>query len=126
MPASPGAFLNVKDQDLDIEALLLDVTSTLAGGVAQRLAAKLDGGCTINAIYDADESPYVSNININAGAGGLLNFAITVVGLPTSRFLTIPMRIAKVHWKSGTETAVMYSFDAKVDGRVGTFVFPAA
>lgn len=124
--AGPGAFLTVKDQDLDFEALLYDVTSTLAGGVRQRLGGPLDAGATINAVYDYDQSPYVGTININPGAGGILNFAISIVGLATTRFLQFPMRIQKVHWKAGVENAVSYSFDAKIDGRVGSIVFPAA
>lgn len=115
--------LGVKDQDLDLSSLLIDVTTTLSGGGRARLAALLDASATITAEYDADQSPYLAIPNIVPGAGGLLVFAITA---GATRGIQVPMRIEKVHWSSGTEKGVMYSFDAKMDSRVGLIVYPAA
>lgn len=118
-----GQVLNVKDQDLDLSSLLYDVTGTLAGGVRARLAGPTDAAATILAQYDADSSPYLISPNITQGAGGLLVFYITA---GDTRGIQVPMRIEKVHWKSGVETNVQYSFDAKCDSRVGVIVYPAA
>jgi hypothetical protein len=118
-----AAALTVKDQDLDILSLLLDVTTTLAGGFRARIAGLGDAAATINAVYDADNSPYLPIPAIIPGAGGLLVFGITAF-LP-QRGISVPMRIEKVHWKSGIETSVMYSFDAKMDSRLGLIVYPA-
>lgn len=120
---APGIALTVKDQDLDLSALLLDVTTVLSGGGRARLASLQDASTTINAQYDADASPYLAVPNIVPGAGGILLFAITVGAL---RNLQVPMRIEKVHWKSGVEGSVMYSFDAKMDSRLGVIVYPPA
>lgn len=114
--------MTVKDQDLDLSALLFDVTSTLAGGLRARLGGPVDASATINAVYDADQSPYLAVPNIVQGAGGLLVFFITAA--EPKRGIQVPMRIEKVHYKSGVETAVLYSFDAKMDSRVGQLVFP--
>lgn len=115
--------LAVKDQDLDLTALLLDVSTTLALGLRARLGGMQDASATILAQYDADASPYLIVPKIIQGAGGLLLFAITV---GATRNIQVPMRIEKVHWKSGTETSVMYSFDAKMDSRIGQLVMPPA
>ena len=118
-----ATVLTVKDQDLDLSALLIDVTTVLAGGGTARLGGKNDASADIVAIYDADKSPYLAVPNIVQGAGGLLLFAITV---GATRSLQVPMRIEKVHWTSGLEKAVAYSFTAKMDVRVGALVYPAA
>lgn len=117
------AAVAVRDQDLDLSALLLEVTSTLSGGFRARLGGLGDSASTILAVYDADTSPYLAVPNIIPGAGGLLLFALTV---GATRNIQVPMRVEKVHWKSGTETAVMWNFDAKMDSRIGLLVFPAA
>lgn len=118
-----AAALAVKDQDLDLSALLLDVTSVLSGGARARLGGLNDAACTCTAVYDADISPYLPTPNIVPGAGGLLLYAVTV---GATRNIQVPMRIEKVHWKSGIETAVMWNFDCKMDSRIGTVVYPAA
>ena len=115
--------LPVHDQDLDLTALLLDVTSVLSGGNRARLGGLGDAAATIACVYDADASPYLSVPNIVPGNGGFLIFNIAVAG---TRFFTLPMRVEKLHWKSGIESAVMYNFDAKMDSRLGAIVFPSA
>ena len=115
--------LTVRDQDLDLSALLLDVTSVLSGGARARLGGLQDASGTMTAVYDADSSPYLTIPNIVPGAGGLLLYAVTV---GATRSIQVPMRIEKVHWTNGIEKAVMYNFDAKMDSRIGTVVYPAA
>jgi hypothetical protein len=118
-----GAALAVKDQDLDLSALLLDVTSVLSGGYRARLGGLGDAESDVKAVYDADASPYLAVPNIVPGAGGLMLFAITV---GATRNFQVPMRVEKLHWVSGVETAVMWSFHAKMDSRIGNIVYPSA
>jgi hypothetical protein len=118
----PPILLTVRDQDLDVMSLLYDTTNRLSQGVRSRLAGPTDAAATILAVHDADQPAYLAAGGfIQQGQGGLLLFFITI----TSIFIQVPMRIEKVHWKSGTETEVMYSFDAKCDSRVGTLIWPA-
>lgn len=117
------AALAVRDQDLDLSALLLDVTSVLSGGYRARLGGLGDAAATILAVYDADTSPYLAVPNIVPGAGGFMHFAIAV---GATRVISVPMRVEKLHWKSGTESAVMWNFDSKMDSRLGEIVYPAA
>lgn len=114
--------LPVRDQDLDLSSLLFDVTNRLSQGSRARLAGPQDAAATILAQHDADAPSYLAAGGlIQNGMGGMLLFFITPI-----LFISVPMRIEKVHWKSGTETQVTYSFDAKMDSRVGTLVYPAA
>lgn len=125
IPQGQGAAvaLTVRDQDLDLSALLLDVTSCLSQGARARLGGLQDAECTITAVYDADSSPYLAVPNIVQGAGGILLFAITV---GATRNIQVPLRVEKVHWKGGIETAIMWNFSAKMDSRIGSLVYPAA
>ena len=117
-----GVVLTVRDQDLDILSLLLDCSNRLSQGSRARIAGIQDAAATIVAVHDADNPAYLAAGGfIQNGQGGLLLFFITPV-----IFIQVPMRIEKVHWKSGTETEVMYNFDAKMDSRVGTLVWPAS
>lgn len=114
-------LLNIRSHNLDISALLFDVTSSGSGGLTARLAGKVDCAGTIQADYDLDLSPYLAVPAIVTAGRGFAYFYLS----PT-RFFQIPAVIEKVHYEVAVESEVKYSWDVKCDSRVGALVYPAA
>lgn len=120
--AQRGSWLNVAEHNLDIEALLYDVTSTDSGGITQRITGKLDASATVRAFLDNDFPPYLTPPAIITGASGALLFFFSAVVL--NRPFQVPMTIQKVHYGAKVDGASEWAFDSKLNGLVGQLVYP--
>lgn len=114
--------LNIHDDNLDIEALLLDVTNTGSGGLTSRLAGKLDASGTINATFDLNAPPYLAPLFVLPGQSGVYGKGMS----PNSaKSIQVPAIIGKVHYQSGVDSELKYSFDVKMNARAGFLVYPS-
>jgi hypothetical protein len=118
----PVVTLNVHDDNLDISVLLFDTTNTGCFGATSRLAGKLDASATINATFDLAQPPYLAPLFILPGLSGILAKS---VGPGATRIIQVPQIVEKLHFQSGVDSEVKYSFDAKMNCRVGTLIYPS-
>ena len=112
--------LNVKSHTLDLDVLTFDVTHTATGGNTARIGGKADAKGTVNACLDIDNPPYATAPNIIPGVRGIILFYVSAV-----KFTQVPVIVKKLHFESGTEQEVRWSFDVEMDAHTGSFVFPA-
>jgi hypothetical protein len=120
--ASGGAnfLLNIKEQDLALIALLLDVTGYKAGGLRARLAGVIDIEGRIVCDMDADEPPYLAPPLILPGVSGIAVFGTTI-----ARGIQCPLICEKLHQSGGTEKELMWDANWKSNSLAGLLVFPA-
>lgn len=114
------AVLQIKNHNIDISALLVDVTHTGLGGVTGRIGQKIDAAGSINADFDLDFPPYGNPPLIVPATSG-----ICVFGVSPAKGIQIPSIVERLRFQSAVETAVQYSFDVKCNRLAGALVFPS-
>lgn len=113
------ATLNVKSHNLDLTALLHDVTGTRHAGVRARIGGPADAQGTVQADFDLDEAPYHDPPSIRPTVRGLMFFHIS----PT-KAIQVPVIVERLHFESAVESQVKYSFDVKMNALAGALVYP--
>ena len=115
-----GSFLNIKEHNLDISALLHDVTGWKAGGVRARIAGPIDIAGRVVCDMDLDEPPFLAPPLLLPGVKG-----ITVFGVSTTVGIQCPLILEKYHQTGGTDKELMWDADWKANSLAGYLVYPA-
>ncbi len=72
----------------------------------------------MQADFDLDAPPYLLP-QIRFGVQGIIHHFISV-----TKFIQIPVVIAKVHYESAVENQLKYSFDVAMSVLAGSMVYP--
>lgn len=112
--------LNITGWNGDHDGLLFEVTHTGHGGHCARISGRDDWKGTVQADFDLDAPPYLSTTpNIRFGTTGIIRKFVS-----TTKFIQVPVVIAKVHYESAVQSQLKYSFDVAMSVLAGTMVYP--
>lgn len=122
---SATTVLQIKSHNLDLEALMLDVSHSGTGGVRARIAGLQDARATILASLDLDLLPWAAVPKIIPGLWGLIGIHVAERSLGWNP-ITVPVIVQKIHFESAVESEVKYSFDVQMNALAGAFSWASA
>lgn len=116
---NPATVLGIKGHSLDVEDLMLDVTTTQAGGTRARIAGLEDYNGTINLVLDKDALPWGLLILAKAGVSAICVFYLNPV-----TGIQVPVITQKTNYTSKVDEAVMHNITVLGNSLAGVIVYP--
>lgn len=118
---APAVVLNIQGHNLDLSALLIDVTNSGSGGNRDRISGVRDAAGSLKLSFDLD-APFYGPMSLIPGLLGLASFGVNAA---QTKFIQVPVALEKVGVASAREQDIQLSVDVKMSNRAGFFIFPA-